>query len=207
MKQYLIFALLSIFISTLTSSCKKSPTTAPPVAYNTEFPNNIGTFWQYKLYDSFYNRIDTVTIKVVRQTTLDNGEPASEWQVTSLYDPTATHYVTNKSDGIRIYNSTISSTGALKKYLFPLSIGSTWTTRYNIDTNRVTQAGSISVIAGNFSNAYRINRDVVLLPGYNPIKEDEWFVPNVGMVSRYYFEIGPGYIIKNKWELLNYSIK
>lgn len=207
MKQYLIFLLIGFAILTQSNSCKKSkPIIAEPI-YNSEFPNNIGTFWKYKVYDSVSANLDTVTIKVIGKANLDNGEPAIIWEITSLYNTTTTNYVSNKSDGIRIYNSAISSTGALKRYLFPLILGSNWTTRSTIDTNKVVQVGTINVIAGTFINGYRIKRDVVIPPGFNPIKEDEWFVQNIGMVSRYYFEIGPGYVIKNKWELLSYLIK
>lgn len=204
MKKDSLILIIGLLILASSNSCKKSDS---PVHFNPEFPTNIGSFWKYRLYYSINNRIDTITIKVLRQTNLDNGELASEWEITSLYDPISTRYVTNNNDGIRIYFNTITTSGPLKRYVFPLLLGNSWTTRYNIDTNKVTENGAVSVIAGSFANGYRIKRDVVIPPGYNPIKEDEWFVPNIGMVSRYYFEVGPGYIIKNKWELLNYSIK
>lgn len=207
MKQYLIFLLIGFAILTQSNSCKKSkPIIAEPV-YNSEFPNNIGTFWKYKVYDSVSANLDTVTIKVIGTTNLDNGDPVSIWEITSLYNPTILNYVSNKIDGIRIYVNKLSSASPFKKYIFPLSVGSKWITYNILDTNKVTLNTQIAVIAGTFSNAFRINRDVIIPPGYNPIKEDEWFVQNIGMVSRYYFEIGPGYVIKNKWELLSYLIK
>ena len=207
MKQYVIYVLIGLLILTLSNSCKKLKSVVPEPVYNTQFPNSIGTFWKYKVYDSVSYNLDTVTIKVTGLSNLDNGDEVSIWEITSVYNTPITNYISNKSDGIRIYNSKISNSGAFKRYLFPLSVGSNWTTRSIIDTNRITQVGAINVIAGNFTNGYRIQREVILPPGYNLVKEDEWFVQNIGMVTRYYFEIGPGYIIKNKWELLNYSIK
>ena len=207
MKQLLTLTLFSFLILVFSYSCKKPKTIVREPVYNIEFPNKVGTFWKYKVYDSVGYNLDTVTVKIIGLTNLDNGDPVSIWEINSLYNPTELNYVSNKSDGIKIYKSKLLSASPYKKYLFPLSVGSKWITYNILDTNRVTQNALISVIGGTFSSAFRISRDVVIPPGYNPIKEDEWYVLNIGMVSRYYFEIGPGYIIKNKWELLNYTIR
>ena len=174
--------------------------------YNTEFPNNIGTWWKYKVFDSLYYRLDTVTINVVGNTKLDDGTDVSIWAIKSLLNGNDTNYVSNKSDGIRIYKFKQASYGIIKKYLFPMTVGSKWITSNILDTNRVTQQGSISVIAGTF-NGYRVNRDTRIPPGLNIIKEEEWFVQNIGMVSRLYYTYDVTGIEHKKWELVSYFIK
>jgi hypothetical protein len=204
MKKLLIPFLFALAIILQSNSCKKNNTTTP--VYNTEFPNNIGTWWKYKVFDSIYYRLDTVTINIVGNTKLDDGTDVSVWAIKSLLNGNDTNYVSNKSDGIRIYQFIRAANGAIKKYLFPITVGSKWITGNILDTNRVTQQGSISVIAGTF-NGYRINRDVNIPPGLNRIIEEEWFVPNIGMVSRNYAEFGTGGIAAFKWELVSYFIK
>ena len=98
--QKLLLSLLILTIFIQTNSCKKTSIVA---LYNTEFPNNIGTNWKYKVYDSINSILDTITIKIIGTTNLDNGDAASIWSINSLLNGTDTNYVTNKSDGIRIY--------------------------------------------------------------------------------------------------------
>ena len=206
MKKLLIPVLFAFAIILQSNSCNKPKTTPTPV-YNTEFPNNAGTYWKYKIFDSLNYQLDTVTINIVGKTKLNDSTDVSIWAINSLLNGTDTNFVSNKSDGIRIYHFRSDlAINPIKKYMFPLNVGNYWVTRYTIDTNRVTLQGSISILAGTFSG-YRINRNVLIPPGYNLIKEEEWFVHNIGMVSRYYLEIGSGYARKEKWELVSFLIK
>ncbi len=204
MRKLLIPVLFAFAILLQSNSCKKNNTT--PV-YNTEFPNNIGTWWKYKVFDSATYLLDTVTINVIANTKLNDGTDVSIWAIKSLINGNDTNYVSNKSDGIRIYHFKFDlNNSPFKKYEFPLNVGKYWITRYTIDTNRITLQGSISVIAGTF-NGYRINRDVNIPPGLNRIREEEWFVQNIGMVSRHYNELSGGSGENKKWELVSYFIK
>ena len=50
--------------------------------------------------------------------------------------------------------------------------------------------GSISVLAGTFSDEYRIKRNTREPPELYIVQEDEWFVPNIEMVYRNYSFFG-----------------
>src|ERR1035437_1912587 len=203
MKKLIIPLLLAIYLLSTSASCKKNPITE----FNKEFPNSVGTWWKYKVYDSIYNRLDTVTITVIGNGKLDNGDDATIWAINSLLNGADTNYVTNKSDGIRIHYGN-SSVSIKKRYVFPLVVGNSWITQNILETNRVTQKGSISVIAGTFSDAYRINRNTRVPLDLYIIQEDEWFVPNIGMVYRNYGSFGNIRIVEHKlWELVSYQIK
>ena len=73
MKKIIIPILLIAYLISTSSSCKKTPV----IEFNKEFPNSIGTWWKYKVYDSVYNRLDTVMIRVISTTKLDNGDNAT----------------------------------------------------------------------------------------------------------------------------------
>lgn len=203
MKKLIIPILLITYLLSTSSSCKKTPV----IEFNKEFPNSIGTWWKYKVYDSIYNRLDTVTIKVIGNGKLDNGDDATIWASNSLLNGADTNYVTNKSDGIRIFNGKEVTAQVIKRYVFPLVVGNKWITQNILDTNRVTEKKTINVLAGTFSEAYRINRNTREPPGLYVIQEDEWFVPNVGMVYRNYGSYGTPGVESKIWELVSYQIK
>jgi len=202
MKKIIIPILLITYLLTTSSSCKKTPI----IEFSKEFPDNIGTWWQYKVYDSIYNTLDTVTIRVIGYGKLDNGDNATVWAIHSILNGADTNYVTNKSDGIRIFPDKLTTAYPDKRYLFPLVVGNKWITQNILDTNRVTQKGSISVVAGTFSDGYRIQRNTMEPPGLYVIQEDEWFVPNIGMVYRNYGWYGTPGVFHKTWELVSYHI-
>ena len=203
MKKIIIPYLFLLYLLPNLFSCKKSAV----IELNKEFSDNIGTWWKYKVYDSIYNTLDTVTISVIGQGKLDNGDNATEWAINSLLNGPDTNYVTNKSDGIRIYPGKLATAPVTKRYVFPLEVGVKWITENILDTNRVTEKGTISVVAGTFSDAYRIQRHTREFPGLFIIDEDEWFVPDIGMVFRNYGSYGTPGVISKIWELVSYQIK
>lgn len=203
MKRVLTFTLLIIYLFTTSSSCKKTKI----FRYNIEFPDNVGTWWKYKVFDSIYYTLDTVTIRVIGIGKLDNGDITTIWAISSLLNGVDTNYVTDKMDGIRIFPGKLITAPVIKRYVFPLEVGNKWVTQNILDTNRVTERGSINVLAGTFSNGYRIQRNTREPPGLYVIQEDEWFVPNVGMVYRNYGSFGTPGVESKIWELVSYQIK
>ena len=199
----IIVPLLMIYLLLASTSCKKSPI----IELNNEFPDHIGTWWKYKVYDSIYNTLDTETIRVIGHGKLDNGDNATIWAINSLLNGPDTNYVTSESDGIRIYPGKLITAPVNKRYVFPLEVGAKWITQNILDTNKVTEKGTISVVAGTFSDGYRIQRNTREFPGLFVIQEDEWFVPNIGMVYRNYGWFGTPGVFHKTWELVSYQIK
>lgn len=203
MKKSVVPLLLIIYLSSTSSSCKKSTTIPSPE----EFPNSIGTWWKYKRYDSISNKLDTVIIRVISKEKLDNGDDATVWSINSLVNTVDTNYVSIKYDGIRIFPNKLITAYPIKRYVFPLKVGNSWVTQNILDTNKITEKGAVSVSAGTFPEAYRINRNTREPPGLFIIKEDEWFVPKVGMVYRNYSSFGTPGVEHKVWELVSYEIK
>ena len=199
LKKLIIPLLLAIYLLSTSSSCKKTPVTE----FNKEFPNTIGTWWKYKVYDSINSQLDTITITIVGSAKLSNGETATIWQIKSLFNIVDTNYVYSGNNIVIDYHYKDAST-LLKKYIFPLNIGSNWVNLNYADTSKVTLKNAINVIAGNFTESYLIKRDYKSFPGYNVFKEDEFFVPNVGVVKKSIFVITLGTLINQNWELVSY---
>ena len=205
MKKLLIPILFFSYFLCTSSSCKKNP--SMPAAYNTEFPNNIGTWWKYKIYDLIYLTTDTTIITVVGNTKLDNGTDVTIWRRNSLLNGTDSLFVDNKPEGIKIYSNKLASAYPIKRYVLPFSVGNYWTTQNVLDTNRVTLKGDTTVLAGMFINAFKLIRDSRIPPGLNVIKENEWFAPNIGTVFREYQAYGSGTLEGYRMELVSYLIK
>ena len=81
MKKLFIPILFAFAILVQSNSCKKPK---PTPVYNTEFQNNTGTWWKYKVYDSVYYQLDTVTINVLGNTKLNDGTDVSIWAIKSI---------------------------------------------------------------------------------------------------------------------------
>ncbi len=203
MKKLLIpISIISIFFLT-SQSCKKHKTEE---VYNAEFPNNVGTFWKYRVYDYSSNNLDTVTITVIGNTNLDNGDAVNIWENKSLFNPVTYNYVSNKSDGIRIYKNKLTSALPIKKYVFPLQVSNIWLTQNSLDTNRVIAKKDTTILGNLYNNCFKINRNT-FIPYGQYIKETEFFLPDIGMIYRNYDEINSGPVESMVWELISYSIK
>jgi len=209
MKKLLIStSLITLCFAFIFSTCRRSEMPTP--LYNTEFPNNTGTWWKYKMYDYLFNRHDTVTITVVGDSKLYDGTDVKVWKREFMFNssPNDTVYVSNQSDGIRMYDftaRTFAHVQPYKRYFFPLAVGSFWPTRYTLDPNRVVLKGDTTVLAGTFTGAYKIVGDSRIIYGQF-IREQEWFIPNIGMIYRFYDEINGGPSESRKWELVSYHI-
>ena len=203
MKKFIFPSCLFFFIILTSQNCKKHN---EPILYNTEFPNNIGTFWKYKVYDSISNQIDTVIITVQNKTILNNGLEATVWLIESLVNLNDTNYVTNNSDGIKIYKNKIVSAPYIKKYEFPLKVNKKWVNINLLDTSKVILSINTNIIAGNFIETYLIRREYYSFPGFNYYKEEDYFVNNIGLIKRRLFENSLGTFKNQTWELLSYQI-
>lgn len=202
MKKLFIPILLFIGILLMSSSCKKTPL----IQYNKEFPNTIGTWWKYKVFDSVTSTLDTVTIKIVGNSKLDNGTPVRIWQINSLTSlkPVDTNYIYSGSDGIKFYYNKTSQS-FFKAYNFPLEVGKYWIGTQINDTSKVIGKANITVGAGTFNDNYIIERRVRYIPN-GSLYEKEYFLPSVGLITRVNEQIGGEYF-STYGELVAYSIK
>lgn len=157
MKKLIIHGLVIIYLLSFSPSCKKTPITS----FNKDFPNTNGTWWKYKVFDSVTSILDTITIRIVGDTKLDNGTPVRIWQINSLasYKPVDTNYIYSGSDGIRFYSNK-SFQSLYKAYNFPLEVGKYWIGTQSNDTSKIIGKANITAIAGTFNDSYIIERSV-----------------------------------------------
>ncbi len=205
MKKLLIPILFSVTILLQSSSCKKPKSDPIKPVYNKEFPNNTGTFWKYKIYDSIYNIVDTLTVIVGSDTKLNNGLETRIWETKSWYhNTTDTDFVNSSAEGIKIYENRFS-TNFKKNYVFPLAVGKTWVGSFTGEVYTVSSKNLVVLIAGTFNDCFNIKRNWRF--SSQQVKESEWFLPNLGLIKKSIDEIDLGYFNNQEWELYSYSIK
>jgi hypothetical protein len=151
-----------------------------------DFPNRSGFTWTYATYDSIQQREDTLKVTVLHEITLPDGLPATAWEFASA-SSIDTQYVSIVGDTVRVMTEPGNIWGSTK-YVFPLQVGSAWSGDGGIDSSRVVAMGTVTVPAGSFTEAYRIEQWGGALNDYWFI--DSWFVPHVGLVFQYRWEFG-----------------
>lgn len=210
MKKLIYIFLVGIIFSTILSCKKTNDLTFGEGEYAYTFPNSVGTFWKYKVYDSFERRLDTVTISVVAHDKFDDGTVVNIWAYKYKYKLADTNYVSIINNEVRIYpygSLSLNNRFYIKHYILPIALDKIWPNLNIADTSKVIQKQNISVIAGNFIDALCIQRNFKTFPGFNNTVETEWFIPEIGIILRDYRNTQSGSLPQiEHWELLNYHI-
>lgn len=197
------FFLLLVAVLFTLSSCKQGVTQPPDGGSILDFPNKVGNVWTYSLFDSLSHQSDTVTVRIVGQTTIPGNKPATVWQKT-FRSHVDTEFVFISSDTVRIISkANINAQWDNTKYLFPLQIGKRWRGDFVTDTSTVVENRAITVIAGTFPDAFGIEERWGAFNDYGSVTT--WFVPKVGIVKMHRREWG--FVFSNEtWELLSYQV-
>ena len=204
-----------IFCILFISACSRD-TLKPNTTGSDYFPNKVGDYWEYQVYDSSSMRDHpeiprnyTVKVTITGVTNLLDNMEASIWRCEYPYG-TELQYVRIASDTVKVYDSirVKSITGLnfpLLTFIVPFKDKQSWKgSLLYVDNYNVTAKDSVK-------NAY-----IKFLSGYNiyhyyegPNMEDKdliTFVPNVGFTNIYYhhFNFAPYNIYS--WQLTKYNL-
>lgn len=188
-------------------SSRKSGTV--PASQN-NFPKEIGMYWEYAVHDSLTGETDTVEVSIIDTFAIEDDFLTMKWNVNYSHDVIGRYYAF-KGDTLMISNDSLMIGGG-EWIVFPLEIDNLWTgPNINDDTSRVTEVGNISVPAGTFESASKIDRvwwrDFEGGGNYSTT----WISDSIGMVFRHqlsqYSDGAQLYTSVNEtWELLNFDL-
>lgn len=181
-----------------TWSCRKTTSpVGPPFTASGYFPNIVGSFWVYEVYDSVSPRRYDKTLRITDTLRL-NGMPVSVWTICDSVRCDSM-FISVRQDTVWRFFSRADSSGEVL-YVLPLVVGRTWSRRWGRDS--VVSFETISV-RGRVYNAYQVHG---VWGGFNVYEQERrWFVPFVGMVQRQYRCFG--FCNDNEmWELKQYSL-
>lgn len=198
--------LLFIVFFQFFSGCSKD--TLKPNTQATEyFPNKVGDKWVYSVYDSTKKRMDDVSVEITGTTTLPKGELANIW-IYKYPDRVDTNFVFQSGDTVKFVPALdINPNDYVVKetYVFPLSVGNSWTNLFLYDSVHVTKKTQISINNLQFDSTYFLIEKGQTFNYF--IYAEEYFKPMIGMVqlSRYEYNF---FTPDNKvWYLKDYYLK
>ena len=178
----------------LFTNCKKKDT---PVENIISLQMQVGSYWNYQVYDSLLNKFDTVSINVVADTIV-NEKSILLWQFSKNNISIDSLFVLNTSDSACFYKNS-SLTNLLWKFELPIVVGKTWSIDVN-DNYKVVTKEKVYV----YSNSFKISRD---LQSFNYfINENIWIADNIGIVKMNINESNLAPVKKQTWRLLSYHI-
>ncbi len=192
MRMIFLFTLFGLLV--LFTNCNKQNNPVEEIQY---FQMPVGTYWNYQIYDSLLQEFDTISIKVVNKTVINN-KSVFLWEFSNRDTITDTLYVWNTPDSVCFYeNNNLTNLKWLFK--FPIAVGETWSINGN-DYYEVLSKEEVN----HYSCSFKINRKLQD-PNYF-IHENIWMVDNVGIVKMTIdkFDLAP---VKNQdWRLFSYYI-
>jgi hypothetical protein len=167
-----------------------------------DYPNKLGSWWIYSVYDSLQSQFDTVSVSIIDTTRMADNKKVFVWLYKSKMI-SDTSYVNIQNDTVTIFEKLYSAI-PLAKYIFPLQVGNKWIRyRNTVDSIEVVSKDTIYVAAGDFNSAFLIKEDWWSPNVYVHILT--WLVPRVGIVKQIKHISGFDFE-RTSWELIDYFI-
>jgi len=182
------FVVITASLIAIAAACS-NPSGPEPGDAARAFPNTPGSRWTYAVYHTHTRLRDTIAVSIVGTAPLGDRATASIWEYRSRFQ-TDTEYVAYAGDTVNTYVRDSAGFHLSNRYLFPLATGRRWSDAFESDTSVVRGEEMISVPAGAFAHATRVDRSYPrrsTLPWINT-----WFVADTGIV---------------KWEVVKYEFR
>jgi len=171
-------------------------------------PNSVGMLWVYEVYDSLTQTTDTVSVSIT-----DAVVEGLRWRVFwQVGDSVSERIAVVRGDTLDFIIDTNFIAPPLERFVFPLSLGSQWSTSSGTDSSFITDINTVSIRAGTFMSSALVERiwNFGIEGGHD--SSMTWVAPNVGIVSRYFYgTIADGggnlTVYKNQtWELIEFDL-
>jgi len=205
-----------IIILLLFVSCQKN-NYAPSKAASEYFPNTIGDYWEYSVYDS--SMIPThprlprnypVKVSIIGTKQLVDNKDAVVWQY-SYPDGNDLRYIRIVGDTVKIYDTIYSRTirdlqFPRQIFIIPFKDSNSWQSNLLIsDIYSTTFLLNAVVQNKSYDSVFKIYEHYI---GPNIDNSDTyWFKPNIGRIQIYYndYNLAPKTI--QLWQLKKYYLK
>jgi hypothetical protein len=182
MKGVFLAAILTLVIG---SACNKgTEPDYPKLAY---FPNDVGNWWGYDVYDSLTQTQRFVTVSIHRDTILSSGKYATIWRYYDSDSIKIEKIVVTSGDSVKFY--LISAPDTLESlFIIPFSVGRFWgypNPNSGLGYFQVIVAAKmkLEVPLGRFDNSYII-ASFLNTPCQSCFDERTyWFAPYTGFLQ------------------------
>lgn len=207
--------LLTTFFLT---SCHKD-TIKPNTKASEYFPNKVGDYWEYDVYDSSqargfpysnYPRNYTVKINISGIKKLVDGNDATVWEYEYPWGKEL-NYIRISGDTIKIYDTVYSATirdleFPRELYIFPYKNNQTWNGKLlQVDNYSVSTVSTLSTNSDTFTDCFLIFHHY---EGPNIEYNDKyWFKPNIGLLKKYKHQYNLAPLDIELWQLKKYYLQ
>lgn len=205
MTLYFFFILFSL------AACHKDPP-QPNIEASEYFPNKVGNYWEYNVYDSSQIREHpnvpreyTVKVKIIGTKRLVDNLDAMTWKYEYPWG-SEIKYFRNSGDTIKVYDTIYSKTLAdllypRLQFIQPFFDGQEWAGKLLWVDSFYVKKDSVP----NFINTLLISRKYAGQGSYD--FDDFWFSPKIGFIKIHRDEINQGIRTKELWQLKYYNLK
>lgn len=154
------------------------------------FPSSVGSAWMYEWDDRLHGKTDTVIVRVASALDSSALGPAKVW-VFEHADGPDTLFMVEAGDTVRFLYR-LEPDAWSTSFAFPLYVGAVWKPDPWKDSSRVSAQEVVSVPAGLFRRAFRVEERWGYTNIYGVVTT--WIVPDVGIVmeDHWEFPFGPG---------------
>ena len=196
------YIFLILIFSVAVICCKKDTSQIENINGSEYFPNTVGDYWKYKHIDSLKNSTSFVTVNIVGDKTLPNGQVAKVWVLKFTSNVFDTNYVYQGGDTVIFLNVYLE---IVNTYVTPLSVNNKWENSFLFDSIEVKEQRTLILNKKNFENSFLLNEHGYSFNYY--LTRVEWFCPNIGMLTMTRKEYNLGYVDDSYWELVEYQLK
>jgi hypothetical protein len=202
MKMILRFLLIS-FISIL-FACRRDNVEQSPFD-KTAYPVNIGNWWRYKVVDTFYNKVDTLLLKIISKTTNNDLTiyKCHLEQRNQIVD-SATMTLSGTELSYQGLNGNYSYFGDFK-LKFPFNQGESWNNDSAMDVTKVLAYTMGYDVLGKKYNVFSLQRIVSSL-GYR-MNQTLVVSKGIGIISQNLDLFNGGPLQRKIYQLIDYDLK
>ena len=192
-------------------SCKND-TLKNNISATEYFPNKIGNYWEYSVYDSSQIREHPsvprqylVKIKIIGIKKLVDNKDAMLWNYEYPWG-NETIFYRAENDSIKVYDNVRAANPAFITYpndlfIYPLFDGQKWKSNLLWTDSFFVSKDNIS----NYHEVFKIHRGYIGQQTY--YQNDYWFSPKIGILKKYRNEVNQGIRTNELWQLNYYNLK
>lgn len=212
MKSIATTMLVQLFGSILLFTSCHRDTIRNNVKASEYFPNTIGNYWEYDVYDSsvyrehhYVPRNYTVKVNIISTKFLIDNRKAIVWNYQYPWGNEIKYY-RNDNDSVKVFDTSysraiINLSYPREIYIIPFAYDKDWSGKLLwIDSFYVRKDNS-----PGFENSFLIKRKYIGPQTY--YYNDYWFTPNIGFEKIHFDEIIQGIRRNEIWTLKKYSLK
>lgn len=206
-----IFIIMTLLLLCGLLSCGKN---SNPLIETTEFtienyPYEIGSVWQYQRDNRVNMSTDTLIVRITDSMRITDDSLLAFKVITEnvngltkVFYPSYWHL---SGDTVTYYRPDADSFKVYLKIVFPLEVGSNWSSGVTPpDSNEVTQVCQKTILGNSYQSCYQI---VSTSSEFDEIYNDSyWYVPNIGLVQSEFVRDSPlePAIINEIWNLISF---